>query len=254
MHLHGRRAQSLTFRNSKDVVISGLTSFNSELYHIVIDYCERVWVHGVRITAPESSPNTDGIHVQGSNHVNITSVGIRTGDDCISIGPGTTNLWIEQVACGPGHGISIGSLEKGFEEKGVENVTVKTTVFTGTQNGLRIKTWGRPSEGFVKGVVFEHASMQNVQNPIIINQNYCPGHKGCPNKNSGVKISEVTYSDIHGSSASQVAVNFDCSATNPCTGIGLQDIKLTYGRSTAESSCKHVDGTASGFVMPPSCL
>ena len=75
---------------------------------------------------------------------------------------------------------SIGSLGKGYEEKGVENVTVKTAVFTGTENGLRIKTWGRPSEGFVKGVVFEHAVMQNVRNPITIDQNYCPDEKRCP--------------------------------------------------------------------------
>ncbi|RZS27269.1 hypothetical protein BHM03_00060713 [Ensete ventricosum] len=273
--------QSLTFRNSKRIMISGLTSMNSELYHVVIDDCEGVTLQGVRITAPGNSPNTDGIHVQMSSYVTITGAVIRTGDDCISIGPGTTNLWIEQVNCGPGHGISIGSLGKGYDEEGVENVTVKTTVFTGTENGLRIKTWGRPSEGFVKGVVFEHAVMQNVRNPIIIDQNYCPDNKGCPDQvqrlipipsveaikirtnilcgshspqNSGVKISQVRYNDIYGSSASQVAVNFDCSASNPCTGIGLQDIKLTYGHSPAESSCKHADGTTSGFVVPPSCL
>lgn len=64
----------------------------------------------------------------------------------------------------------------------MENVTVNTAVFTGTENGLRIKTWGRPSQGFVKGVVFEHAVMQNVQNPIIIDQNYCPGDRGCPDQ------------------------------------------------------------------------
>ncbi|XP_073098612.1 polygalacturonase-like [Elaeis guineensis] len=88
------------------------------------------------------------------------------------------------------------SLGKGFDERGTENVTVKTAVFTGTENGLRIKTWGRPSDGFVKGVVFEHALMQNVRNPIIIDQNYCPEERGCPEQNSGIKISQVTYSDI----------------------------------------------------------
>ncbi|CAL9119367.1 unnamed protein product, partial [Musa acuminata var. zebrina] len=247
-------ASSLTFRNSKDITISGLTSTDSELYHIVIDGCDGVTVQNVKITAPGNSPNTDGIHVQGSSHVTITGASIKTGDDCISVGPGTTNLWIEQVECGPGHGISIGSLGKEYDEEGVENVTVNTAVFTGTENGLRIKTWGRPSQGFVKGVVFEHAVMQNVQNPIIIDQNYCPGDRGCPDQSSGVRISGVTYNDIHGSSASEVAVNFDCSASNPCTGIGLQDIKLTYGNTAAESSCKHADGTASGFVVPPSCL
>eukprot|EP00268_Persea_americana_P018109 TRINITY_DN18934_c0_g1_i2.p1 TRINITY_DN18934_c0_g1~~TRINITY_DN18934_c0_g1_i2.p1 ORF type:complete len:176 (+),score=23.25 TRINITY_DN18934_c0_g1_i2:109-636(+) len=155
--------QSLTFTNAKDVVISGLASMNSQLYHIVIDGCTNVLVQGVKVVAPGNSPNTDGIHVQESTGVTITGTGIKTGDDCISVGPGTTNLWIEQIACGPGHGISIGSLGKELEEAGAQNVTVKTVSFTGTENGLRIKSWGRPSTGFVRGVVFEHATMQNVQ-------------------------------------------------------------------------------------------
>ncbi|KAG6472191.1 hypothetical protein ZIOFF_069648 [Zingiber officinale] len=98
-------AYSLVFRNSRGIMISGVTSVNSELYHIVIDNCDGATIQGVRITAPGNSPNTDGIHVQMSSHVTITGAGIRTGDDCISIGPGSTNLWIEQVNCGPGHGI-----------------------------------------------------------------------------------------------------------------------------------------------------
>lgn len=77
---------------------------------------------------------------------------------------------------------SIGSLGKEYQEKGVQNVTVKTTVFTGTENGLRIKSWARASNGFVKGVVFENATMQNVENPIIIDQNYCPHDIGCPDQ------------------------------------------------------------------------
>jgi polygalacturonase len=28
-----------------------------------------------------------------------------TGDDCISINQGTTHVWIQRIACGPGHGI-----------------------------------------------------------------------------------------------------------------------------------------------------
>jgi polygalacturonase len=97
--------QSLVFSNSKNIMINGLTSINSKLYHIVIDRCRSVQVQGVKITAPGSSPNTDGIHVQGSSDVTIVGAGIKTGDDCVSIGPATTNLWIERVTCGPGHGI-----------------------------------------------------------------------------------------------------------------------------------------------------
>ncbi|KAL6614883.1 hypothetical protein ACP70R_037153 [Stipagrostis hirtigluma subsp. patula] len=255
-------ATSLTVLNSRDVVISGLRSVDSELYHVVIDGCEGVTLQDVEIVAPASSPNTDGIHVQASSRVTVTRASIRTGDDCVSIGPGTSNLLVERVSCGPGHGISIGSLGKESEEKGVENVTVTGAAFAGTENGLRIKTWARAAaEGaYVRGVVFRHALMRGVRNPIIIDQNYCPNHgagagAGCPHQSSAVKISDVTYADIQGSSASRVAVKFDCSATNPCSGIGLQDIRLTVdGGKPAEATCQHADGRAYGYVVPPSCL
>lgn len=100
--------QSLTFNSAKGILINGLTSMNSQLYHIVINGCKDVRVEGVKIAAPGDSPNTDGIHVQQSTGVVVFGTGIKTGDDCISIGPGTKNLWVEQVACGPGHGIRLG--------------------------------------------------------------------------------------------------------------------------------------------------
>lgn len=74
---------------------------------------------------------------------------------------------------------SIGSLAKDMDEAGVQNVTVKNAVFIGTQNGLRIKSWARPSNGFVQRVCFLRAIMKNVQNPIVIDQSYCP-HNICP--------------------------------------------------------------------------
>ncbi|KAK9146173.1 hypothetical protein Sjap_006076 [Stephania japonica] len=98
-------AASLKFTNSREVLISRLTSMNSQMFHIDIHDCENVNVQGVQVTASRDSPNTDGIHVTGSTSVNISRAIIKTGDDCISIGPGTTNLWIENISCGPGHGI-----------------------------------------------------------------------------------------------------------------------------------------------------
>ncbi|KAL5781046.1 hypothetical protein ACOSP7_006075 [Xanthoceras sorbifolium] len=247
-------ATSLGFSNSNNIVINGLTSLNSQMYHIVFNGCNNVKVQGVKVSASGNSPNTDGIHVQLSSSVTILNTKIATGDDCVSVGPGTNGLWIENVACGPGHGISIGSLGKNSEEPGVQNVTVKTATFTGTQNGLRIKSWGRPSNGFARNILFQHAVMQNVQNPIIIDQNYCPDNKGCPGQVSGVQISDVTYQDIHGTSATEVAVNLDCSSKNPCSRIKLQDVKLTYNNQPASASCSHADGSANGVVQTGSCL
>ncbi|KAF3451086.1 hypothetical protein FNV43_RR07175 [Rhamnella rubrinervis] len=247
-------ATTLEFSNSNNIVINGVTSLNSQMFHIVINGCHNVKMLGVKVLASGNSPNTDGIHVQMSTAVTILNSKMSTGDDCVSIGPGTTNLWIENVACGPGHGISIGSLGKNSQEAGVQNVTVKTATFTGSQNGVRIKSWGRPSTGFARNILFQHVVMVNVENPIVIDQNYCPDNEGCPGQVSGVKISDVTYQDIHGTSATPVAVKFDCSSKFPCTRIQMEDVKLTYKNQPAQSSCSHAAGSASGFVQPTTCF
>ncbi|KAL7145683.1 hypothetical protein ABFS83_07G103400 [Erythranthe nasuta] len=248
-------ARSITFNWVNDGEISGLTSINSQLMHIVINSCKNVKVSNVRIIAPDLSPNTDGIHVRSSIGVTITNSIIKTGDDCISIGPGTRNLWMEKILCGPGHGVSIGSLGRDFNENGVENVTLVNSIFTGSDNGLRIKTWARPSNGFVRNISYRNIVMKNVENPIIIDQNYCPNNIGCPLQGSGIKISQVTYQNIQGTSATQVAMAFDCSHTNPCVGIKLKDIKLTYmNTKKAQSFCKNIGGTSGGVIVPDNCL
>ncbi|MBA0571117.1 hypothetical protein Golob_004708, partial [Gossypium lobatum] len=212
------------------------------MFHIAINGCQNVQIQGVKIIAAGDSPNTDGIHVQLSTNVEIFNSSIKTGDDCISIGPGTKNLWIEQVTCGPGHGISIGSLAKDLEEEGVQNVTVKKTIFSGTQNGLRIKSWARPSSGFVQGVRFIDSVMRNVQNPIVIDQNYCPHNENCPGQVSGIKIKDIKYENIRGTSSTPIAIKFDCSPKNPCTEISLRNVNLTYLDKDAQSFCCNVVG------------
>ncbi|KAI3791342.1 hypothetical protein L2E82_05106 [Cichorium intybus] len=247
-------ATTLGIYHSQNIVISNLRSVNSQRFHIILYACNNAKLQGVSVSAPGLSPNTDGIHLIYSKDVTILNSSIATGDDCISIGPGNSNLWIEKVVCGPGHGISIGSLGWVTEEAGVQNVTVKTASFIGGQNGLRIKTWARRSNGFVKDVVFQHISMVNVKNPIIIDANYCPNHENCPNEVSGVKISNVMYEDVHGTSATRVAVKFDCKMGKPCTGIRLKDVNLIYGSQPAASFCSYAAGSASGLLRPTSCL
>ncbi|KAL5783978.1 hypothetical protein ACOSQ2_006370 [Xanthoceras sorbifolium] len=237
-------ARSITFNWANNVVISGLTSINSQLSHLVINSCNNVVVRNVNLIAPDKSPNTDGIHVQSSTGVTITGSTLKTGDDCISIGPGTRNLLMNNIKCGPGHGVSIGSLGKDLNEDGVQNVTLTNAVFTGSDNGVRIKSWARASNSFVRNVVFQNIIMNNVENPILIDQNYCPNNQGCP----------LTYRNIKGTSATPEAVTFDCSPSNPCRGIRLQDIKLSYMNRAATSSCKNIGGTSSGVLMPDSCL
>ncbi|KAF3661469.1 Polygalacturonase [Capsicum annuum] len=82
-----------------------------------------------------------GIHVARSRGVNITNSQISTGDDCISIGDGVQQMYITTVTCGPGHGISVGSLGKTTGELPVVGVFVQNCTFIDTDNGVRVKTW-----------------------------------------------------------------------------------------------------------------
>jgi len=95
----------MTFNWVNNLVVSGITSVNSQVSHLVINTCKNVVVKNVRLIAPEQSPNTDGIHVERSTGVTITGSTLQTGDDCISIGDATYNLFISNIKCGPGHGV-----------------------------------------------------------------------------------------------------------------------------------------------------
>lgn len=144
-----------------------------------IEEGENITINNITITAPADSPNTDGIHTGNINYVNILDSNIGTGDDCISIGPGTTNINITRVNCGPGHGISIGSIGKSPTDQNVKGVNVQHCKMSLTQNGVRIKTWTSPYQVSVSDVTFQDIIMDNAQNPIIIDQQYCGGSKGC---------------------------------------------------------------------------
>ncbi|RZC52400.1 hypothetical protein C5167_020826, partial [Papaver somniferum] len=90
-----------------DFVTNGLVqrirSINSKAFHINVFGCKKLKFKFLEITAPDDSPNTDGIHMGHSNEVTVYDSHISTGDDCISIGPGSFDTYISKVVCGPGH-------------------------------------------------------------------------------------------------------------------------------------------------------
>ncbi|KAG9141285.1 hypothetical protein Leryth_001753 [Lithospermum erythrorhizon] len=248
-------ARSVTFMWCNNVNVRGLKSYNSQTIHIAISHSNNIKMSSLYIRAPSGSPNTDGINILQSRGVTITGSTIQTGDDCVTVGQGSMNVWIANIGCGPGHGISR-SLGDSYNEAGVQNVTVTSSVFTKTQNGVRVKSWAKPSTGYAKNLNFRNLIMKSVGYPIIIDQKYCPDNR-CPHQSSGVKVSQVTYDNIKGTSATQAAMKFECSSSKPCTGIKLRNIKLTYvntRRLPTLAYCKYASGSRSGTVSPRSCL
>ena len=116
-----------------------------------------------------------------SSQITITNANIGTGDDCISVGAGAQDVTVNQVTCGPGHGISVGSLGKYQNEEPVSGIRVTGATLSNTDNGVRIKTWPASTSGAATDIHFEDVVMKNVANPIIIDQNYCPNSQ-CSNQ------------------------------------------------------------------------
>lgn len=126
------------------------------------------------IRAPQESLNTDGIHIGRSSGINVIGSDVQTGDDCVSLGDGSQQINIEKATCGPGHGISVGSLGKYQNEQPVMGITVRNCTLSGTMFGVRVKTWPASPSGFASDMHFEDVMMNNVGTPILIDQEYCP--------------------------------------------------------------------------------
>ncbi|KAK4713935.1 hypothetical protein R3W88_019842 [Solanum pinnatisectum] len=244
---------SFNFLNSS--TIQDITSKDSKNFHMNVNGCNNLTFNRITITAPKESINTDGIHVARSKNVNITDSVIGTGDDCISVGDELEQLHITKVTCGPGHGISVGSLGKTPGEKPVVGVYVKNCTFINTDNGVRVKTWPASHQGVVTELHYEDIIVQNVSNPIVIDQVYCPYNKCNKDLPSLVKISKVSIKNVKGTSRTQDAVLLLCSKGVPCEGVEVGDIDITYNgkEGPAKTSCENVKPTFLGKQNPPVC-
>lgn len=96
--------QSMRFMRCVTGRISNLIFKNSKYFHIAFHHSQGIIIDNLKIRAPCNSKNTDGVHLSGSSNMTLTNLDIGTGDDCISIGPGTYNVTITGCKCGPGHG------------------------------------------------------------------------------------------------------------------------------------------------------
>ncbi|KAL6638096.1 hypothetical protein ACP70R_025668 [Stipagrostis hirtigluma subsp. patula] len=245
---------ALSFHFCTNLKVQDLKIVNSQQIHMSIEDCNNVQVARLSITAPGTSPNTDGIHITRSRDLHVTNCKIKTGDDCMSIENGTHNLYVSKVVCGPGHGISIGSLGDDNSRAEVSGITIDTVQLYGTANGARIKTY-QGGSGYARDITFQNMIMDNVKNPIIIDQNYCDKAKPCKEQGSAVEVSNVVFKNIRGTTVTRDAIKLNCSKNVPCRGIALQDIniKMEGNKGAIESTCQNAKWRKSGTVLPQPC-
>ncbi|KAF6156642.1 hypothetical protein GIB67_017778 [Kingdonia uniflora] len=238
------------FQNCKDLKIQHLNLLNSAKNHLAIDGCSGSRISNVYISSPENSPNTDGIDIASSSNVQILDSTIKTGDDCVAINGGSSFINITHVQCGPGHGISVGSLGSNGAHETVEEVHVSNCNLTNTMYGLRIKTW-QGGSGYVRKIAFDQINVINVGIPIFIDQYYCNGGNNCgTSKRSGLQVSDVSFRGVTGTSSSRDAIKLICSRTIGCYNILMQGISIRPGLAT----CINAHGRAFQTVPALPCL
>ncbi|ANM67079.1 pectin lyase superfamily protein [Arabidopsis thaliana] len=209
------RPVAVRFFGCQNILYNGLTQINSPRNHITILDSNNATLSNLHLIAPASSPNTDGIDISHSQNINIMSSTIKTGDDCVAIKRNSYNINVTYVTCGPGHGISIGSLGEGGASEVVQNVNVRHCTFTGTQNGARIKTW--PA--------------------------------------TAVKVSDVTFRSFTGTCAAPIAIKLDCDPNTGCDNIVMEQINIASSspKTPLTSYCKFAHVVSRFVSIPITC-
>lgn len=171
------RPRFISFSDSTNVLIEGITLVNSPAWTINPVRCENVTVNKVSIKNPSNSPNTDGINPDSCKNVHISNCHVDVGDDCITIKSGIEtcrtkiaceNITVTNCTMVHGHGgVVIGSEMSG----GVRNVVISNCVFEGTDRGIRIKS-RRGRGGVVEDIRVNNIIMKKVMCPFTLNLYY----------------------------------------------------------------------------------
>ncbi|XP_057454546.1 probable polygalacturonase At3g15720 [Lotus japonicus] len=256
------RPSALRFHSCKNLALSATNHINSPRNHISISTCSDSSISNIHVTAPEESPNTDGIDISGSTNILIKDSTIRTGDDCIAINDGSSFINITGITCGPGHGISVGSL--GRDRKLAKKhfwplmfqvcANYAPILFLSTFLPLMFSNSApstHPSlrlsqERFLSRL--EPRKFETVEEVHVRNCIFQGTTNGARIKTwQAVKVSEVTFRNFTGNSASEEAITLNCDPTVGCTGIILNKINIKYvsaGKRT-RALCNNVRGSFS---------
>ncbi|KAE9592390.1 putative polygalacturonase [Lupinus albus] len=108
----------------------------------------------------------------------------------------------------------------------------------------RIVSIVKGGKGIVQGVIFENIIINQTDYPVHINQHYY-GSKEQP---QAIKVHNVTFSNINGTSTTENAIVLDC-ANIGCTDIKLNQIsiKSVDPNKPACTICNNVQGSGTNI-------
>jgi len=242
--------------NSKQILIEGVTIQNSPQYNITTFLCEGLTVRNVTILNPgKGAPNTDGIDPFSTSHVLIEHTTIDTGDDNVAIKSGlvergdpnvpSTDIVIRDCTFRNGHGLSIGSETAG----GVRNVTVERVTFTGTRQGIRIKS-ARGRGNDIGNLTYRDIKMEGVETPIQITGYYTgivKGDPGQPVTEHTPKFHDITIENLTATGAKFAAVIMGLPES-PIKNLVLKNVTIA---ATTGMTIQSAEITEEAVVVTP---
>lgn len=224
-----RRPNLVVIDGCERLLVADLTLRNSPKFHLVPRRIAELTIERVKVRAPESAPNTDGIDPGPVTNALIRGCDVDTGDDNIVIKSGGKNVLIEDCRIAHGHGISIGS----ETTAGVDGMLVRRCTFEGTDNGIRIKSM-RGAGGLVQNVRYTDIVMKDVRDAIVLDLTYVdnnrPDFKGEPGKIPAIRNILIDGVRIEG--AKRAGRIFGLPESR-ITGVTLRDVTIAAEKDLA---------------------
>ena len=214
--------QLINIKASNNITLYKITLTNSPTFHVKANNVAGFTVWGIKIIAPYTARNTDGVDPSDCTNVTITESYISEGDDQIAVGAansGISNVSITNDHLNTGHGVSIGSYTNG----GVGNMLVDTVMMAGNaadsnENGIRIKS-ADDRGGTVSNITYQNMCIENMGYSIQFNPLY--------NTNTGTLIpyfQSITLNNIHVLTGGKGDVELDGASAQLPLGLTLNNV------------------------------
>ena len=232
------RPSLVVFYECENVLVEGVTLFNSPMWMLHPIFCENVLISGVSFVS--HGPNGDGIDIDSCSNVRVSDCYFDTEDDCIVIKSGrnvdgrrvgrpSEFITVTNCVMYRGHGaVVIGSEMSG----GVRDVSASNIVCFGTDRGIRLKT-ARGRGGVVENLRFDNWVIHDSPSEAIqISSNYVdlpeePFSERTPIMRN-ISISNITVN------GAKTVINIGGLEEQPIEGLRFTDIR---GRGTAGFVC-----------------
>lgn len=204
------RPRLICFTDCPGGKITGLKMINQASWCVHVLYTNGFTIDGIDIRALEYIPSSDGIDIDSSSDIRITSTRIEAHDDCISIKSGkdidghrvgrpSENILVENCHFAYGHGgVAMGSEISGD----IRNVTIRSCLMD-NENWSPLRFKSQPSRGgIVENITFEDITITGARSIFDINMEWRMVPPILPAHHPLTRLRNIHFKNIKGEAQS----------------------------------------------------